>query len=73
MNKNLLYILIGGGLLLLLTKKTPKVQSPGSNARDIANRINQGRFNFTNANNLGQGGSTYVELTGEAGNRPEGV
>ena len=61
MNKNLLYILIGGGLFLLLTKKKPTDKEINDN------------YNKINRDNVGEGSKTYVELTGEAGNRPESV
>jgi len=61
MNKNLLYILIGGGLFLLLTKKKPTDKEINDN------------YNKINRSDVGEGSKTYVELVGEAGNRPEGV
>ena len=64
MNKNLLYILIGGGLLFLLTKKK------------LTDKEFNDNYNKINRDNVGEGyegSKTYVELVGEAGNRPEGV
>ena len=61
MNKNLLYILIGGGLFFLLTKK----KTTDKEFNDNYNKINR--------SDVGEGSKTYVELTGEMGNRPEGV
>ena len=61
MNKNLLYILIGGGLFFLLTKK----KTTDKEFNDNYNKINR--------SDVGESSKTYVELTGEAGNRPEGV
>jgi hypothetical protein len=75
MKRNYLMWLIGGAALYFLTRKKETVTTTTTTTSDVGNQVNDAAPAQSAPKQSATTGSStpYVELVGEAGNRPEGV